>query len=139
MVHILSTRLTDYAQHTHTLYYKHLAIQIVHSLRTNTNKKITEIQCFISDFLSHILTMLQCIVSDTVNKFSHFCSKQQNVMHVCIIAVCLPLLRGSELPLFPQMLYPEKQKAKENTLKHMIMYMNTHMHKNARNIFSTPT
>lgn len=100
--------------HTHTLYYNNLAIQIVHSLRTNTNKKITEIQCFISDFLSHILTMLQCIVSDTVNKFSHFCSKQQNVMHVCIIAVCLPLLRGSELPLFPQMLYPEKQKAKEN-------------------------
>lgn len=113
----------------------------VHSQTTNKNKKTTAIQCF---FLHRILTMLQWYCFRHCQQIFAFLFKATNC-YVCA-GVCLPLLRGSELPLFPLSPYPEKQRPRRtkqwehaHTLKHMLMYTNTHTDKNARNIFSTVT
>lgn len=89
---------------THTfypaLYYQtmNLANHRIHSQRTDKNK------CFISGFSRHIVSRhsSQCcygIVSDTVNTFLHVCSKQQNVMHVCVgVFTFVEGLRTSSVP-----------------------------------------
>lgn len=69
-------------------------------------------------------------------------SVQSNKMLCVCIGVCLPLSRDSELPLFPQSLYPEKQRprrTKQWEHAHTRDNVYTHTHTNARNIFSKLT
>lgn len=127
----VSHPLCTFNRLTHTLstmYYQtmNLAFNCIHSQRTNKTKK--KIQCFISGFLHHILTVLliRYCFRHCQQVFAFLLKAIR--LYACVHCVCLPLLRGSELPLFPWSLYPEKQRPRSttqwehaHTLKHMLM------------------
>ncbi len=98
---------------THIPYYKHLAIQSVHSLRTNKNKKTTEIQWFISGFSSHILTMLQWYCFGHCQQIFTFLFKATKC-YACVYFCVFTFVEGLRTSCVPSESLSWKAKAKEN-------------------------
>lgn len=98
---------------THTPNYQNLAIQCVHSLRTNKNKKTTEIQCFISGFSSHILTMLQWYCFRHCQQIFAFLFKATKC-YACVYFCVFTFVEGLRTSSVPSESLSWKAKAKEN-------------------------
>ncbi len=108
---------------THTLYYTNLAIQSIHSLRTTKNKKTTEIQCFISDFSSHILTMLQWYCFRHCQQIFRISVQSNKMLCMCVL-LCVYLCWGAQnflcsLGVFILRSKGQGEQNNENTCTHL--------------------